>query len=244
MRSIGWRLRGGGSRIALAVGILAGGCSSGKRVDTTRLVNTRFAAQSIAVAPAINQSGSRDFDPNRFADWMAVELGHAENVTVIPVSRALAVLTTQGLDGVRSASHAEELAGALGADAILVFAVTHYDPYHPPSIGITAQLYGARPGPGEGMPDSSNDHAVSKASGRPSGEPLARTQRIFDAAHESVVADLKEFARTRDADGSPYGWRKYVVSQQHFIRYCCHATIRALLSGSGEVLPVPSEEKR
>ncbi len=63
---------------------------------------------------------------------------------------------------------------------------------------------------------------------------LGQTQQVFDASHSSVVADVRRFARLRRGDGGPYGWRKYVVSQQHFIRYCCHATIRALLNGSEE----------
>ena len=57
---------------------------------------------------------------------------------------------------------------------------------------------------------------------------LVQTQRVFDATHEDVVAEIQAFAAGRDADGSPFGWRRYVVSQQEFIRFCCHATIRRL----------------
>jgi hypothetical protein len=52
---------------------------------------------------------------------------------------------------------------------------------------------------------------------------------VFDASHEYVVAGIRQFAAERNADESPYGWRRYVVSQQEFVRYCCHATIRELL---------------
>jgi len=51
---------------------------------------------------------------------------------------------------------------------------------------------------------------------------------VFDASHGNVVDEIKTFAARRDADASPYGWRRYVVSQQDFVRFCCHATIRAL----------------
>lgn len=221
----------------LCVALAVAGCAQKKHVETVRIANTRFADRSVAVAPAINLSGSRDFDPDRFADWMAVELGYADDLTVIPVSRVLAVLAAQGREGVQSPAHALELCDRLGADAILVFAVTHYDPYDPPGIGITAQLFGKGPGAGGGSTGGDRVAAVSAASERPADdpEPLAHFQRVFDGSSQSVVADIQKFAKQRGGEKSPYGWKKYLVSQQHFIRYCCNATIRALLSGEEEV---------
>jgi hypothetical protein len=188
---------------------------------------------TIAVAPAINVSGSVDFDRNRFADLMASELGYAEGISVIPVSRVLGVLAEQGLDGVQSPSHALELVSLLGGDAILVFAVTEYDPYDPPSIGIAAQLYGTRPRERGRILDPIALSRQTRLAGASPG-PLARrllaqTETVFDADHEAVAAEVREFAARRGADDSPYGWRKYVVSQQHYIRFCCFATIRDLL---------------
>ena len=62
---------------------------------------------------------------------------------------------------------------------------------------------------------------------------LAQTQGRFDATHADVIADIREYAQRRGADDSAYGWRRYVVSQQDYLRYCCHATIRGLLNGQG-----------
>ncbi len=53
---------------------------------------------------------------------------------------------------------------------------------------------------------------------------------------EAVVAEIRAFAGGRDADDSPYGWRRYVVSQQEFIRFCCHATIHSLLTGEDSLV--------
>ena len=223
-----------------AIGVLVAGCHGARRVERVSIANGAIGPLTVAVAPAINLSGSTDFDRNRFADLMASELSYAEGVSVIPVSRALGVLAAQGTDGVTSPTHALELVKLLGADAILVFAVTEYDPYDPPSIGISAQLYGTRPGPGDGSldPVALSRQANLAASRTPESAQrlLAQTQRVFDAAHGAVVADLRAFAKLRDGEDSPFGWRKYVVSQQHYIRYCCHATIRTLLNevhGSG-----------
>jgi len=193
---------------------------------------------TIAVAPALNLSGSADFDRNRFADLMASELSYADGVSVIPVSRVLGVLATQGHSGVQSPTHALELAGLLGADAILVFAVTEYDANDPPSIGISGELYGARPWLRRGAINPTTFSRRAKLAGSPrkssGNRVLAQIQRVYDASHASVVADIKRFAELRGGDESPYGWRKYVVSQQHFIRYCCHAAIRELLGTRGD----------
>ncbi len=222
------------------VGLLAGstvllGCHDAKRGQPVSIVNPKLGPMTVAVAPAVNLSGSMDFDPNRFADLMASELGYAEGISVIPVSRVLGILAAHGTDRVESPSHALELVELLGADAILVFAVTEYDPYDPPSIGIAAQLYGTRPAPDGGTLDPVALSRQTRLTGANAGpEPkrlLAQTERVFNAAHESVARDIREFASRRGADDSPYGWRKYVVSQQHYIRFCCHATIKELISG-------------
>jgi len=220
-------------------GLLAGstallGCHDAKRPGPVSVTNLNLGPMTIAVAPALNQSGSADFDRSRFADLMASELSYAKGISVIPVSRVLGVLAAQGLDRVESPSHALELVEMLGADAILVFAVTEYDPYDPPSIGIAAQLYGTRPRPRGGMFDPvalSRQTRLTGTSAPPATQRLlAQAERVFDASHDSVTRLVREYASRRDANDSPYGWRKHVVSQQHYIRFCCHTTIRALLS--------------
>lgn len=230
-----------------SLGMLAG-CGPEKRVGPAVIANPHLGPMTVAVAPALNLSGAADFDPNRFADLMASELSYADGISVIPVSRVLGVLAVQGSSGVESPTHALELVELLGADAILVFAVTEYDSYDPPSIGISAQLYGTRLGPRHGAVDpvalSREARARSTAAQGASRRVLAQTQRVFDATHGVVVADIKEFARFRNAGGSPYGWRKYVVSQQDFVRYCCYATIRALLNETDKTTFVEDGRER
>ena len=116
---------------------MLGGCSPPKRVEPALVVKPELGPMTIAVAPALNLSGTTDFDPERFADLMASELSYFEGISVVPVSRVLSVLAAQGAEGVESPTHALELVRLLGADAILVFAVTEYGPYDPPSIGIS-----------------------------------------------------------------------------------------------------------
>lgn len=234
-------------------GLLAGltllaGCRGGRRIDPVSIPNPRLGSMTIAVAPALNLSGSAAFDRNRFADLMASELGYADGIGVIPVSRVLGILASQGREEIESPTHALELVELLGADAILVFAVTEYDPYDPPSIGISAQLYGKWSGARRGALDPLAVSRQARLSGSlppaPKNGLLAQSERVFDASHESVTADVRQFARFRGADGSPYGWRKYLVSQRHYIRYCCHATVRALFGDMNEAALAESETQR
>ena len=100
-----------------------------------------FDEVRVAVAPALNHSGSAEFDPAKVGDLMASELSGLEGVKVVGVSRVLAVLAEQGDVRIRSPEHALEVCERLGVDLILVFAVTEYDAYTP-VVGLAAQLYG------------------------------------------------------------------------------------------------------
>lgn len=213
------------------------GCQA-KEVQPVQLANELLGPMTIAVAPVLNVSGSADFDPNRVADLMASELSHVAGVDVIGVNRVLAVLADQGSERVESPEHALKIATILGADAVLVVAITEYDAYDPPVVGISAQLYGKR----RGTVAVRFDPIAESRNGRPGGPrsvrgafvaPLASSQRVFDASHERVRAGVQRFAESRSADAGPFGWRKYIASQQHYIRYCCYETIRALMSDSG-----------
>ncbi len=248
LRSI--RRRALGTTVGVAAVCLvaaSAGCQTRQKVVTPVVIPNRdLGPMTIAVAPALNQSGSVAFDPNRFADHMASELSYAEGVRVVPVSRVLAALSAQGVNSVESPEHALELTRLLGVDAILVFSVTEYDPHVPPSIGITGQLYGQRPGPRRRRVDPvalyrQPGGALPSEENTPAGL-LRQTQRVFDAAHDQVVSDVRAFAANREGDSSPYGWRIYVVSQQHFIRYCCHATIRAMLAEPPPAVPAGQSE--
>jgi len=214
--------RAGVCRFGLAVAglVWAGGCGSEPR--STRLFGPYATPKVIAVAPALNFSASRRFDPEQVADLMASELTHVDGVRVIGVNRVLAVLADEGRGEIVSPAHAMRVCERLGADGILVFAITEYDPYEPPVIGMAAQLYLRPESRTEGMAASGPAEAYL--------QPVAQVQRVFNGAHDEVAEDVRRYARLRDADQSPYGWRKYLVSQTLFLRYCCYAVVRELMA--------------
>lgn len=207
------------------------GCSHGDANKNIR--GELFVSRpiTIAVAPALNHSGSSAFDEVKVADLMASELGSVRGLRVIGVNRVLAVLAEQRVDQILSPQHALAVCERLGADVILVFAITEYDPYTP-VVGMAVQLYG---------PHSSGpmlDPVATSRMARPfpvdpdreSTRPWGQVQRTFNAAHKAVRDEVEDYAEDHGADQGPYRWRKYLTSQELYVRFCCYAAARELMA--------------
>jgi len=230
-RSRGRRAVSGGALLVIATASLGTtGCSHGRTSSGT--VTPYVRSMTIAVAPALNFSGSSGIDPVRLGDLMASELSQVAGIQVVGVNRVMAVLARQGRENIGSPAHALEVCHELGVDAILVFAITEYDPYMPPVVGLAAQLYGPRP------QELGFDPVATSRQARPFGigsaedeslRPWAQVQQTFNAAHESVQKAVEHYGRTRDAEQSPLGWRKYLASQELYVRFCCHSAISELM---------------
>ncbi len=175
---------------------------------------------TLAVAPALNHSGASDFDSIRAAEIMTSELGQFDGVTTISVTRVLAQLDEQGTTRIESPSEALEIAERLGADGIIVFAVTEYDPYDPPVIGIAAQIYGYGSDAPWFDPVGTSRQASPPQIRTGSPKPRVEYQRTIDARSDQVVKGIKAFAKRRNAEDSPYGWRKYLATQEDYLRFC------------------------
>lgn len=238
---------GGLSGLALCLvataGFFVAGCSQTKKPLSGWAAITPNMA--IAVAPALNFSGSSDFDPIKVADALASELSEVPGVAVIGVNRVLAVFAEQGVDRIQSPEHALAVCERLGADAIMVFAMTEYDAYTP-VMGIAAQMYG-RHAAGQQMMDPVATSRMARpfpmSAGHESLRPWAQSQRTFDARHDVVRAALEEYAESRNGSGGPYGWKKYLASQEWYVRFCCHTVCRDLLEQSGR-MPVDTVAMR
>jgi len=192
------------------------------------------APRVLAIAPVINLSGSVDFDALKLTDLIASEFLNFRGVAVVPVNLTLAELERQGRYSIETPEDAVQLARALGADATIVVAVTEYNPYSPPVVGLTMQWYDAWP---TSAPTGFDPRLASRmASGSeprsaqpPPAGPRWQVQRVFNAANVDVLKDIRSFARQRSGDESPYGWRKYTKSQELYVRYCGWAMIRTML---------------
>ncbi|MFQ5806287.1 MAG: hypothetical protein ACE5I3_07550 [Phycisphaerae bacterium] len=214
--------------------LLSVGCA--QRRTPVAVEPQRTPPQVVVVAPVLNLSDSRDWDPLKVTDIVASELQSFPDVVVIPVNRTLATLALRGKKAVETPQDALDLASEFNADATVVTAITEYDPYDPPIVGIVMQWYApARQhatSPGFDPVSASrqaSEVAPAAATAEDAAAPLLQVQRVYNAADKSMLADVRSFGSRRSGHGSPYAWRIYVKSQELFVRYCCWASIRSML---------------
>ena len=132
-------------RSALLVLLLAGttvlpGCV----IVQTGVTNPIPGMTTVAVAPFVNLSAERVVDGRRFALAYHAELQKIPGYQVIPVGVTEQAMVDLGID-LDGPDDALKLAKALGADAIVIGAVTDYTPYYPPRIGLQVQWYAPEP---------------------------------------------------------------------------------------------------
>lgn len=204
-----------------ALGMLALTGCGGSHADADRvLVMPCPDVRRMAVAPVLNFSGETAFDPLRAADLLASELTHMHGIVVIPVNRVAAALDREGSPFVRSPAQAADLCRQVGADGLLIPAVTEYNPYQPMSVGLTLELYVLPElrGQAAGRTPASNDIG-----------PVAQVQRTFNAAHDDVLDQIREFAATRSGLAGAADWRRYLYAQEEFLRFCFHTGLEMMM---------------
>ncbi len=97
----------------------------------------------VAVAPFFNLSAERTVDGRRFAIAYYTELQKSPGFEVIPVGVVEQAIEENRLS-MASPEDALELARILNCDAVVVGAVSEYDPYYPPKLGLQIQWYSPR----------------------------------------------------------------------------------------------------
>jgi hypothetical protein len=98
---------------------------------------------TVAVAPFFNLSSEPSVDGRRFALAYYTELQKTGNYQVIPVGIVEATIQENDLN-MSSPADAIKLARILDADAVVVGAVTHYNPYYPPQLAAHIRWFSPR----------------------------------------------------------------------------------------------------
>ncbi|WP_166831033.1 hypothetical protein [Thalassoroseus pseudoceratinae] len=94
----------------------------------------------VAVVPFFNLSMEPAADGHRFAEAYFTELQRTPGFEVVPVGVADAAMQDHGLN-LNNPGDALKLAKILDVDAIVVGAITAYDPYYPPRVGLRVAWY-------------------------------------------------------------------------------------------------------
>lgn len=203
--------------------ILLTGCARPQQV--ARIYRCPYPQpKTFAVTIFRNLSGSEDIDVMAVTDAFYAELKStdARNFQVVPVNRVLATLVNLGLDNVNSPADVALVADALAVDAVIVGAVTQYDPYFPPRLGMSVQLF-LREDFNEAETDTKHVDARKLAQAATNFTlqvaspvvPKTAVDRIIDAKDDLVVARLIEYAQIRSTNTGPAGWKKYATTENY-----------------------------
>jgi len=168
---------------------------------------------TFAIAPAINLSGSRDFDQLAVSDSLFAELQQVSGLNVLPLNRTLFAMRQLGIRSIDDPAQAQKIAESLGANGLIVPAVTAYDPYNPPMIGMILQVYTPRKSP----------------TAPPEKQPVSQAGAVFNATNQSVLRELRDFARGRTQVDSALGDQKFLMDSDLYLRFVSHAMVRRLM---------------
>ena len=187
-----------------------------------------------AVAPAIDLSSEPSVDPLLQADDLYQQLQEVYGLTVIPVNRVAQVYSGLGIAKVQTPAQAALVCDLLGADALIVPTITAYDPYDPPKVGISLQVF-HKP-PGYSRPDNMNPRDLARMTAPlpyaslPAPGSIEQAVGMFDAANGSVRNAVHRFAVGRQDPNGPLSERTYYLEMDQYCQFAYYELIGQLLS--------------
>jgi hypothetical protein len=173
--------------------------------------------RTFAIGPTANLSPSRDFDGLSVSDAIFEQCQSVDRLNVIPVNKTLAAMQILQMRSINSPEAAERLANFLNADAVIVPAVTAYDPYTPPTVGMTLQLYA-----GTNMPNPTHD------------QPVTQVAAIFNANNQTTLRELSNFVKGRTDYDSALQEKRYLADADSYMKFVANAMVRRLLDAEGQ----------
>jgi hypothetical protein len=190
-----------------------------------------------AVAPTLNISGQSHVDPLLQSDLVYSELQQVHGLTVIPVDRVVEVYASVHIDKVESEAQAAKICDLLGCDGLIVPTVSMYDPYDPPKMGASLQLF-AKPGTVEQTqlidPHELDRSATAGPMDLPRPQRLVQAVGMFDAVDGTVRLRAQAYAAGRTDPNGPMGDREVYLDMSRYGGFVYHELIRQLL---GQLAP-------
>jgi len=230
---------------AIAASLFGAGCASHERFFAPRTLSAPYPDQGRdvlwVVAPLRNESGVEGVDGEAIARQLAAALTETQGVAAAPVERTIETMRKLGVNPYDGAASARSVAEAMGADAVLVGAVTAYDPYDPPQLGLSLSLYARAsairtPFKVEKEIDpldiagALSDTSLRFVEAEDPERPLSTVRAHFDAANHEVLRRVRAYAQGRHDEGaSPLGWRRHTASMTLFTKFAAFAAVEQLL---------------
>jgi hypothetical protein len=189
-----------------------------------------------AVAPLLNETGVSTLNVLEIGDKLAAAIGETRGLASVPVNRTLAAMAARGIPAIRSPADAKALATAMGVDAIVVGTVTAWDPYDPPTLGLTLALYVASGSRQAGtdldsrkLTSAYTDYDPRDARTSFSSRPAAVISEHLSAANHEVLKNLKDFAKGRHDPNSALTWKRYTASMELYTEFASWWCVRRLI---------------
>jgi len=218
----------------------AAGCESPSRYATIDPLVSPYDSPADAlwaVVPPRNESGLSVVDTAAVGDRIVDQVQQIRGIRCLPVNRTLNGMRELGLDSVDTPGQARALAKHLGADAMVIGSVTAYDPYDPPSMGLTLALFqrDAEGGSGDSklfdpriFQMQATDLSLDLAND-PS-RPSSVGGGLYDARAHDTIALIQRYAVGRIDPDSPYGWRIYLASMPLYSEFVAHESVKDLIA--------------
>ncbi|MEM6750532.1 MAG: hypothetical protein AAF612_08680 [Planctomycetota bacterium] len=215
--------------LALGLAATVAGCAKDYQAD---LVTPYGERRVWAVAPFRNDSGTLHADGVAAADHLVRQLAQVDGLDVLPLNRTLEAMQTLGVGAIGSASDAAAVRELLGVDGLVVGSVTSYDPYDPPTFGLSLELHtdpSATPmaqdfdldGLRRLQSRSVGDGLIqTRTATGPRRQPVVSVGALFDARSARVVERVQGYARERGRGGDdPAAYRLYLISMDLFTEF-------------------------
>jgi hypothetical protein len=225
--------------------LMSGGCANNKPKpygEERQLFLPGEKTLVWAVAPTINLSGETHVDPLLNSDLVFSELQQVHGLTVIPVNRVVEVYASLKIEKVETEAQAFAVCDLLGADALVIPTVSAFDPYDPPKMGGSLQLF-LKPGSYRNV-QRLDTHALDRAATPGPAEPmtprwLMQAVGMFDASDGTVQDRVDAYVKGRIDPNGPFGKREIFDSMDRYCSFVYHELIVQLLDDLQPVLAPP-----
>ncbi len=183
-----------------------------------------------AVAPLRDESGSGGADGVRVADHVAQALTRVRGLEVLPLNRTLAVMESLEMTSIDSRDDAIRLRRAMKVDGLVAGTITAYDPYDPPKLGMTLELY-AEDALGPRTPidprqlsrSPTGNASVPDPRYADPDQPVVAVSGLIDGRTESTRDALIDYVDDYgEGDDQDHAYRLYLMSMDLFTQFVTH----------------------
>jgi len=219
--------------------LVLGGCHFKSWKYTVYPPNPYPDIHVVAVLPFVNQSSETRINGVEFANIMASELTKFEGFRVI---RPLAIQASLDPgEAIRTADDALRVGRRQKADAIIVTAITDYDPYVPPRIGISVQFLRVA---GRTMSSREIDQIVQSPSWRrgpyaltpeKAGNWITAFEDFYDAHEERIRKEVVAYSDAQRETDTPFvGENEFLAVQPRYMQFVANQVLNHIM-----ILTVP-----